>query len=224
MRAIRIVVTVKMSQPTTVTGTPTYTIDVGGVSKSASYTSGSGSDSLVFSYTVASGDEDSAGGITAGTAALTLAGSSTLKNASGSNATLTTPLAATNTFVVDAAVPTVSSATITATDDSDQSLVGLGLPLIAGDKVVVTVKMSQPTTVTGTPTYTIDVGGVSKSASYTSGSGSDSLVFSYTVASGDEDSAGGITAGTAALTLAGSSTLKDAAGSNATLNHSSCGD
>ena len=217
----KVVVTVKMSEATTITGTPTYTIDVGGVSKSASYTSGSGSDTLVFSYTVASGDEDSAGGITAGTAALTLAGSSTLKDAAGNNATLTTPAAATNTLAVDTAVPTVSSATITATDASD---VAKTSTLIAGDKVVVTVKMSESTTVTGTPTYTIDVGGVSKSASYTSGSGSDTLVFSYTVASGDEDSAGGITAGTAALTLAGSSTLKDAAGNNATLTTPACCD
>ena len=167
------------------------------------------------------GDEDSAGGITAGTAALTLAGSSTLKDATGNNATLTTPAAATNTLVVDTAVPTVSSATITATDASD---VAKTSTLIAGDKVVVTVKMSEATTITGTATYTIDVGGVSKSASYTSGSGSDTLVFSYTVASGDEDSAGGITAGTAALTLAGSSTLKDAAGNNATLTTPACCD
>ena len=210
----KVVVTVKMSEATTVTGTPTYTIDVGGASKTASYTSGTGSDTLVFSYTVASGDEDSAGGITAGTSALTLANSSTLKDAAGNNATLTTPAAAANTLAVDTAAPTVSSATITATDASNAAKTST---LSAGDKLVVTVKMSEATTVTGTPTYTIDVGGVSKTASYTSGTGTDTLVFSYTVASGDEDSAGGITAGTSALILANSSTLKDAAGNNASL-------
>ena len=77
-------------------------------------------------------------------------------------------------------MPTVSSATITATNASD---VAKTSTLIAGDKVVVTVKMSESTTVTGTPTYDIFFGNVKKSASYTSGSGSDTLVFSYTVAS-----------------------------------------
>ncbi|MDG1821748.1 MAG: hypothetical protein P8H25_00005, partial [Flavobacteriaceae bacterium] len=98
-------VTATMNEATTVDtagGTPTYTIDVGGVSKTATYVSGTGTTALVFSYTILPGDEDIADGITAGTAALALAGG-TLKDAVGNNAVLTTPevVAGDNTIVVD---------------------------------------------------------------------------------------------------------------------------
>ncbi|WP_201339209.1 beta strand repeat-containing protein [Isorropodon fossajaponicum symbiont] len=209
----KVVVTVAMSEATTVTGTPTYTIDVGGgVSKTASYVSGSGTSSLKFSYTIATGDTDTAGGITSGTGALVLAGG-TLKDGAGNAAALTTAVAASNTLAVDTTAPTVSSTTISATDSSNTAKTST---LVAGDKVVVTVAMSEATTVTGTPTYTIDVGGVSKTASYVSGSGTSSLKFSYTIATGDTDTAGGITSGTGALVLAGG-TLKDGAGNAAAL-------
>ena len=118
-----------------------------------------------------------------------------------------------NAIVVDTTAPTVSSVEISATDSADTVTTD---PLIVGDKILVTVTMSEETTVTGTPTYAIDVGGVSKTASYVSGSGSTALVFSYTIASGDTDSADGITAGTSALAL-GDGTLQDAAGNDATL-------
>ncbi|WP_201339208.1 beta strand repeat-containing protein [Isorropodon fossajaponicum symbiont] len=208
----KVVVTVAMSEATTVTGTPTYTIDVGGVNKTASYVSGSGTSSLKFSYTIATGDTDTAGGITSGTGALVLAGG-TLKDGAGNAAALTTAVAASNTLAVDTVAPTVSSTTISATDSSNTAKTST---LVAGDKVVVTVAMSEATTVTGTPTYTIDVGGVNKTASYVTGSGTSSLKFSYTIATGDTDTAGGITSGTGALVLAGG-TLKDGAGSAAAL-------
>ena len=84
-------------------------------------------------------------------------------------------------------LPTVVSAVISATDDLDSPTTDT---LVAGDKILVTVTMSEATTVTGAPTYTIDVGGESRAATYVAGSGTDSLVFSYTVADGDTDDAG----------------------------------
>ena len=210
----KIVVTATMSEATTVTGTPTYTIDVGGVSKTATYVSGSGTTNLVFSYTIAAGDTDAADGITAGTTALALGGG-TLKDVTGNDAVITTPtvLAATNTIAVDTTVPTVTAVSITGADAANAAK---GAVLIAGDKIVVNVTMSEATTVTGTANYTIDVGGVNRTATYASGSGTTSLVFRYTVVDGESDTAGGITASTTALTLAGG-TLKDAAGNDATL-------
>ena len=55
--------TVNTSRPVTVTGTPRIAIDVGGVTRYATYASGSGSAALTFSYPVQAGDFD-ANGIT----------------------------------------------------------------------------------------------------------------------------------------------------------------
>ncbi|WP_421696428.1 arabinofuranosidase catalytic domain-containing protein [Aestuariivirga sp.] len=55
--------TVAASEPVTVTGTPRIAIDVGGVTRYATYASGSGTSALTFSYPVQAGDFD-ANGIT----------------------------------------------------------------------------------------------------------------------------------------------------------------
>ena len=95
-------------------GTPQYTIDVGGVSKTAAYVSGSGGTSLVFAYEVQAGDLDDAGGITSDTSALD-ANSGTLKDADGHDLDLTTIAvsAGANTVGVDAEnqAPVFSSGT-----------------------------------------------------------------------------------------------------------------
>ena len=116
------------------------------------------------------------------------------------------------TQAYDTAAPTVSSVDISGAE-SDGTTANSDA-LVAGDKILVTVTMSENTIVTGTPTYTVDVGGASKAASYVSGSGTDTLVFSYTVTSGDADAGGGVTAAANALALSGG-TLTDAAGHNA---------
>ena len=209
----KILVTVTMSEDTTVAGAPTYTVDVGGASKAASYVSGSGGDTLVFSYTVTSGDADAGGGVTAAADALALSGG-TLTDAAGNAAdvSVSAVAASSNTVTVDGIAPTVSSVDISGAE-SDGTTANSNT-LVAGDKILVTVAMSEDTIVAGTPTYTVDVGGASKAASYVSGSGTDTLVFSYTVTSGDADAAGGVTANANALALSGG-TLTDAAGNNA---------
>jgi hypothetical protein len=55
--------TVTTSEPVTVTGTPRIAIDVGGITRYASYAAGSGTAALTFTYAVQSGDFD-ANGIT----------------------------------------------------------------------------------------------------------------------------------------------------------------
>lgn len=74
-----------------------------------------------------------------------------------------------------------------------------------GNSITFTLLMDAATTVTGTPTITLNSGGT---ATYTSGSGTKSLVFTYTVGSGDTASPLGVTA------ITGS--MKDAVG-NTTL-------
>ena len=54
---------VNASEPVTVTGTPRIAIDVGGITRYATYASGSGSAALTFSYAIPPGDFD-ANGIT----------------------------------------------------------------------------------------------------------------------------------------------------------------
>ena len=53
--------TVSVSEPITVTGTPRIAINVGGLTRYASYTAGSGSNTLSFAYTVQQGDFDADG-------------------------------------------------------------------------------------------------------------------------------------------------------------------
>lgn len=50
--------TINMSEAVTVTGTPRIAVDVGGVTRYATYTSGSGSAALVFTYAMVAGDVD----------------------------------------------------------------------------------------------------------------------------------------------------------------------
>ena len=79
-----------------------------------------------------------------------------------------------------------------------------------GDKIIVTVTLSETVVVTGEPTYTISIGGVNKSAAYVStASNANTLVFSYTIASGDIATTG-ITATTTALSL-NTGSIKDTA-------------
>ena len=70
------------------------------------------------------------------------------------------------------------------------------------ENIEVTVEFTTEVTVTGTPTFTIDVGGTDRAASYDSGSGSDALVFRYTVVAADADT-DGISWAANALALAG---------------------
>jgi hypothetical protein len=58
------VVTVRltMSQVSIVTGTPLFTITVNGVARSAPYSSGSGTNTLLFTYTLVAGDISPGGG------------------------------------------------------------------------------------------------------------------------------------------------------------------
>ena len=91
--------------------------------------------------------------------------------------------------------------------------------LNAGDVVSVTATFSENVLVTNTPQLPLNVGGTSRTANYTSGSGNTPLVFQYTIQAGETDS-DGISIGQDVLAL-NSGTIRDAAGNNATITHSS---
>jgi hypothetical protein len=78
--------TINLSKVVNVTGTPRIAIDVGGVTRYASYTSGSGTSALTFTYTMVAGDID-LDGVTV-SSPIDLNGGTIIDN-SGNNATLT---------------------------------------------------------------------------------------------------------------------------------------
>lgn len=95
-------------------------------------------------------------------------------------------------------------------------LAGLACPTAAEAalSIPLTVSLSEPVVVTGTPQIAIDVGGLTRYATYTSGSGTATLTFTYTPTLGDVDLDG--IAVSSPIQLNGG-TLKDAAGNNAAL-------
>jgi hypothetical protein len=174
------------------------------------YTSGSGTDTLVFAYTVgATHTSAHLDFLAADSLALS---TGTIKDSFGNDATLTLAApAATNSLfnktslVVDGAVPTVSSVTVTEANGLYKT----------GDVLHVVVNFSEAVTVTGTPQITVETGTTDRAVNYVSGSGSSALTFTYTIQAGD-NSADLDYASTTALAL-NSGTIKDAVGNPALL-------
>jgi uncharacterized repeat protein (TIGR02059 family) len=124
---------------TTTNGTPTLTLETGTSDRAVSYSSGSGSDTLIFAYTVQSGDT-SADLDYKGTTSLAL-NNGTIKDLAGNTATLTLndPTAAGTTnsladnkaIVIDGVLPTISTyaanagtKTITLTTANSETVTG----------------------------------------------------------------------------------------------------
>ncbi len=115
------------------------------------------------------------------------------------------------TWTIDTTLPTISAVAISGVDSSLAAKAGT---LDIGDKVKVTVTFSEAVTVTGAPTFQLNLGGVTQYAAYIQGSGTNTLVFYYTVVLGDNDLSQGITAPLDALALNGG-TIVDAVGNTA---------
>jgi hypothetical protein len=105
-------VAVSFGENVTVSGTPRLTLETGGTDRTASYYSGSGTNTLIFTYTVQAGDVSADLDYTA-TNALSLNGG-TIRDEAGNNAVLTLPapgafgsLGADKAIVIDA-LPTFS--------------------------------------------------------------------------------------------------------------------
>ncbi len=122
-------------------------------------------------------------------------------------------------YVLDAAVPTVSSVAITSATGATNNT------LNAGDVVTATATFSEAVTVVtsgGTPYLNLNIGGTTVQAAYASGSGTTALTFTYTVLSGQTD-ANGISIDLNSLNL-NSGTIKDVAANNATITHTAATD
>ena len=194
-------------------GTPQLTLETGSTDQTASYSSGSGTNTLAFSYTVQNGDTSSDLNYKA-TSSLALNGA-TIQDSVGNNAALTLPalassdsLAANNALVIDTTAPTVQSVSSSTADGT----------YTTGDTITINVVFSEAVTVNtsgGTPQLTLETGSTDQTASYSSGSGTNTLAFSYTVQDGDTSSDLNYKA-TTSLALNGA-TIQDSVGNNAAL-------
>ena len=193
-----VTLTLDMSEMVTVNttgGTPTLTLNDGGV---ATYVSGTGTNALTFSYTVAAGQN------TAGLKATALnLNSATITDGAGNAANLSLTGLTQAGPQIDTTTPVIS-AIVESSSSGD---------LNVGKTVTLTLDMSEVMTVNttgGTPTLTLNDGGV---ATYVSGTGTNALTFSYTVAAGQN------TAGLKATALnLNSATITDGAGNVGSLS------
>ena len=196
-----VTLTMTFSTPVTVAGgTPTLTLNDGG---SATYVSGSGSNTLKFTYTVAAG-QNTADLALAASNAFALNGA-TIQDSAGNNAAL----AAANgynpsgTLQIDTTAPTVAALAMSPATGQ----------VSTGPTVSIAVTFSETVVVAGgMPSLALNDGGT---ATYVSGSGSDTLVFSYTVTSGQSTSDLALAASNA-IALNGA-TVRDGAGNDAVL-------
>jgi hypothetical protein len=161
-------------------GTPRLLLETGATDRYATYLSGSGSTDLIFRYTVQGGDTSLDLNYNS-TSALEL-NSSTIVDSGSLNAILTLPglasafsLGTNNAIIIDSTVPYVTNVDSTTANGS------YGL----GQSIDVRVTFSEPITVTGTPTITLETGATDRTATYLSGSGSTQLIFRYTTQAGD---------------------------------------
>jgi|GEM_PF-2062529 S-layer homology domain. len=193
--------TVKFSKPVNVAaGTPTLGLTIGATNVQAAYSSGSGSDSLVFLYALQDGQNDT-NGIAVGTLSLNGA---TIKDGAGNTAVLTlNNVGSTTGVLVDTAAPTID--TVDVPEAGTYKL---------GDQLSFTVHYNENVTVTGTPVLPVTLGSSSVQASYASGSGTKNLLFKYTVQAGDLDT-NGIQPGSSLILNGG--TIQDSAKNNGSL-------
>ena len=160
-----VMITLGLNGTVTVAGTPTLTLNDGGT---ATYTAGSGSNTLSFSYTVGATDSN--------VASLTVQSinfnGGAIHDGAGNNASLSLTGLTQSGPMIDTTVPAVTSVVETP---------GTG-DLNAGKAVTITLDLSESVSVVGgTPTLILNDGGT---ASYSGGSGSNALTFAYTVLAG----------------------------------------
>ncbi|WP_415408410.1 FG-GAP-like repeat-containing protein [Synechococcus sp. W2B2] len=215
--------TVSFSEPVVVDtsgGTPTLQLETGTIDRKATFTSGSGTNTLTFQYTVQEGDTSSDLDQLSSTA-LELNGGS-IADAAGNNAILTLAdpgeqgsLGDNAALVIDGNQPTVTGV------DSTNADVSYGI----GDFINLTVSFSEAVvvdTTVGIPTLQLETGTIDRKAIFVSGSGTNTLTFQYTVQEGDT-SADLDQLSSTALELNGGS-IADAAGNNAILTLAAPGD
>ena len=190
------------SEIVNVTGSPVLNLNIGGATRAATYSAGTGTTTISFTYTVVSGDVDTNG--IDSLAPISLNGG-TIRDAGLNNATLTFTAANYVNVRVDGIAPAVSSVTLPANASYKPAGI-LNFTVVYNEAVNVV-------TTGGTPYIDVTFGSTVRRATYVSGSTSTSLVFRYTLVAGDVDYDG--------ISLASSITLNGGTLRDARLNSAS---
>ncbi|MCE3261325.1 MAG: repeat protein [Pseudoduganella sp.] len=208
-------VQVSLSEAALVTGRPQLQLDIGGTRVLADYSTGSGTNQLVFAYRIQPGLNDRSG-IAIPANALSLNGGS-LADAAGNAVRLQHAAVADNpSYLVDTSTPSIVSVAVTGSTGGQDGWHN------AGDVIQVQLTASEAVYVQGTPRLALNIGGSTVYADYRGGSGSTTLQFSYTIRAGEAD-ANGIAIAPNALSL-GSATIRNAGGGNLSLPHAAAAD
>jgi hypothetical protein len=163
------------SEATKVSGLPGISIVIGGTTKYAVYSSGSGTNKLNFQYTVSESDNDTDG------IAINLLelNSGTITDFAGNVATNTFAIPSTSGVLVDSTNPTITSVQVPASSN-----------YATGQVLSFKINFGENVTVTGSPRLTLAIGSTTRYAVYSTGSGTNQLTFNYTVVSSDLDDNG----------------------------------
>lgn len=161
-----------------VTGIPRITIDIGGNTKYATYSTGSGTSTILFRYTVTESDIDLDGILMSPSLDLN---SGTIKDLNGNSSTLIlpAPLSPLIVITVNGGIPYVK-----------EVISPISKTYLAGDLLTLNLKFTEDVTVTGSPRVAFNIDTDPKFLNYTSGSGTDTLTFEYSITPGDEDTNG----------------------------------
>ncbi|MDG2520548.1 Ig-like domain-containing protein [Caulobacter segnis] len=183
----------------------TLGLNIGGEARNAAYSYSAGRV-VTFTYTVQAGDTD-ANGISIG--AITL-GAARIQDAAGNDAALS----------LSGRVPSTAAILV---DTTAPAAVGVAVPAngvyVAGQSLDFTVAFDENVTVNGADsTLGLTIGSATRNAAFHSNSG-NTVTYRYTLQAGEVDT-DGIVVGSLAL---GSSTIRDAAGNNASLLLSNVG-
>ena len=198
---------VTFSETVTVTGAPQLTLSIGDNTRTANYSSHSGS-SVDFTYTTQSTDRDSNGiSIAANSLALN---SGTIQDSYGNKANLAhTAVAANSSHQVNGGAPVIWAIGVMSSPGSDETYT-------PGDTVLITVIFSETVKGTGSPELTVTMGDSTGTADFYAYSGSF-VYFTYKVQSGDGD---GENVSFAANSLAlNGATIRDSDGNDAAIAH-----
>ena len=189
-----ITITLTFDKPVTVTGVaPSLILNDGGT---ATYSGGSGTNTLTFTYTVGATNQSEAQ-----LAIASVTNPASVTDGAGNTASLTGVDATFAGLQIDTIVPAIASIAASPLSGTEQ----------VGSTVTFTVTFSEAVTVTGgTPTLALNDGGV---AVLTGGSGTNTLTFSYKVGASDKSLTGLAVTG---LNLNGAA-IADAAGNTATV-------
>ena len=186
----------RFSETVHASGEPTLELAVGGSSRFAALSGGSGTDELSFRYVVRTGDYDR-DGISIGPGAASLAGGTIADAADNAAVRDFEALPADPRHTVNARVAAVVRVEI----------VNGPKTYAAGEPIEIDVEFTRDVHVTGSPVLALSVGEDTVDAGYVAGSGTRILRFAYAVRPGDHDDDG---VSIAADALAGGTIADDA--------------